>query len=164
MPAPATIECACRFERRGQRGRLRVSSEVIPDPTPAPLGRVPRLTRLMALAFRFEGLIARGLVRDYAELARLGHVSRARLTQIMNLRLLCPQIQEEILFLPPTVRGRDPIRLELLQPIALEPDWHKQRRRWAALTRRLLPFEADSKRSRKNSLSLPASRGSSPHP
>jgi hypothetical protein len=160
MPAPATIECACRFERRGRRGRLRVTSEVLPDPTPVSLGRVPRLARLMALAFRFEGLVSSGQVRDYAELARLGHVSRARISQIMNLRLLCPRIQEEILFLPPTEHGRDPIRLELLQPIALEPDWRKQRRRWAALRRRLLPFEAGS----KNSLSLPASRGSAPHP
>jgi hypothetical protein len=103
----------------------------------------------MALALRFEGLVSSGQVRDYAELARLGHVSRARISQIMNLRLLCPRIQEEILFLPPTTRGRDPIRLELLQAIALEPDWCKQRRRWAALTRRLVPFEPDSKSSRK---------------
>jgi len=38
----------------------------------------------MALAIRFDGLIRDGKVKDQAELARLGHVSRARLTQIMN--------------------------------------------------------------------------------
>jgi hypothetical protein len=96
---------------------------------------VPRLARLLALALRFEELLASGQVRDYAELARLGHVSRARITQIMNLRLLSPEIQEEILFLPSTEHGRDPIHLTLLQPIALEPDWHKQHRQWAALLR-----------------------------
>jgi hypothetical protein len=100
------------------------------------LGRVPRLARLLALALRFEELLASGQARDYAELARLGHVSRARITQIMNLRLLSPEIQEQILFLAPTEHGRDPIHLTLLQPIALEPDWHKQRRHWAALLRR----------------------------
>lgn len=51
----------------------------------------------MALAIKFEDMIARGEVRDYAEIARLGFVTRARLTQIMNLTLLAPEIQEAIL-------------------------------------------------------------------
>jgi hypothetical protein len=37
-------------------------------------------------------MIERGEVRDYADLARLGYVTRARLTQIMNLLLLAPDI------------------------------------------------------------------------
>jgi len=52
----------------------------------------------MALAIRFDDLIRRGEVRDYADLARLGHVSRARITQIMNLLNLAPDIQERLLF------------------------------------------------------------------
>jgi hypothetical protein len=139
MTLPATIECHCRFERRGRRGRLRACTQVIADPASAAPGRVPRLARLMALALRFEELICKRQVRDFAELARLGHVSRARVSQIMNLRLLCPAIQEQILFLPSTIRGRDPIRLSSVQPIALEPDWRKQRRRWAALLESLPP-------------------------
>jgi len=43
---------------------------------------------------RFETLIRSGEVRDYAALARLGHVSRARISQIMNLLHLAPDIQE----------------------------------------------------------------------
>jgi hypothetical protein len=39
----------------------------------------------MALAVRFEVMLKRGEVKDYAELARVGHVTRARVTQIMNL-------------------------------------------------------------------------------
>jgi hypothetical protein len=96
-------------------------------------GGVPRVARLMALALRFETLIREGRVADYSDLARLGHVSRARLTQIMNLLLLAPNLQEEILFLPPRRRGRDPIRLARLQPIALTWNWTKQRRLWKAL-------------------------------
>ena len=53
------------------------------------------------VAIRFERLIQAGAVADYAELARLGHVTRARITQIMNLRLLSPDIQERLLFLLP---------------------------------------------------------------
>jgi hypothetical protein len=60
---------------------------------------VPRISRLMALAIKFEDMIARGEVHDYADLARLGYVTRSRMTQIMNLLLLAPEIQEQILFL-----------------------------------------------------------------
>ena len=60
----------------------------------------------MARALRFERLVRTGEVRDYADLARLGHVSHARITQIMNLLTLAPDIQEDILFLPRTLQGR----------------------------------------------------------
>jgi hypothetical protein len=53
----------------------------------------------MALAIRFEGLVRNKTMRDYAELARLGRVTRARLTQIMKLPDLAPDIQERLLFL-----------------------------------------------------------------
>jgi hypothetical protein len=96
-------------------------------------GRVPRVARLLALALRFEKLIGEKQLADYSTLARLGHVSRARVSQIMNLLLLAPDIQEAILFLPPTRRRRDPIRLARLQPIALTWNWAKQRRMWSAL-------------------------------
>ena len=59
--------------------------------------RMPRITRLMALAIKFQEMVDRKEVRDYADLARLGYVTRARLTQIMNLMLLAPDIQQSIL-------------------------------------------------------------------
>jgi hypothetical protein len=86
----------------------------------------------MALALRFQRLVESGEVRDYAELARLGHVTRARMTQIMNLLNLAPDIQENLLFLPPVEFGRDPIRELQLRPITLVPDWRKQRQMWRA--------------------------------
>ena len=73
------------------------------------------------------------LARDYADLARLGGVTRARLTQIMNLTLLAPDIQESLLFLPRTRRGRDPVTEPQLRAIAAIPDWRKQRRLWEGL-------------------------------
>src|SRR4051812_29179371 len=89
-------------------------------------GRVPRISRLMALAIRFDDLLRRGEVRDYAELARLGHVTRARVTQIMNLLNLAPDIQEAILFLPAVEGGRDPVKEWQLRPLAARPAWVEQ--------------------------------------
>jgi hypothetical protein len=94
---------------------------------------VPRVARLMALAIRFETYLRDGQVADYTKLARLGHVTRPRISQIMNLLNLAPDIQEAVLFLPRTLRGRDSIRLRWLQPIASAPDWRKQRRMWKGL-------------------------------
>jgi len=90
--------------------------------------RVPRVAKLMALAIRFEVLIRDGVVADYAERARLGHVSRARITQIANLLNLAPDIQEAILFLPAVERGKDPITERDLRPIVAIADWKTQRR------------------------------------
>ena len=109
--------------RLGQRGRKKTSEKPV-------VGRVPRVARLMALAIRFDQLIRDGVVADQAELARLGRVSRARLTQIMNLLQLAPDIQEQIIFLPKCQSGRSPLTERQLRPIAAAIDWHKQRKLW----------------------------------
>lgn len=95
---------------------------------------MPRVAKLIALAIRFQRLIRDGVVADQAELARLGHVSRARLTQIMNLLSLAPDIQEEILHLPATERGRDAVTEKVLRPIAAIADWGKQKRMWKRMS------------------------------
>jgi hypothetical protein len=115
--------------RRSARGRKQLRTGENPANS-TPSGRVPRLARLMALAIRFDGLVRRGEAADQAELARLGHVTRARITQIMNLLYLAPDIQESLLFLAPVERGRDPLVLRDLLPIATEPDWQRQRLKW----------------------------------
>src|SRR5688572_20591476 len=91
MLASTTVEW--RMKRRRAPGREPVA--------PAAVGqeRIPRIARLMALAIKFDALISQGAVRDYADLARLGHVSRARITQIMNLLNLAPDIQSDLLYL-----------------------------------------------------------------
>lgn len=101
--------------------------------TPVEPGRVPRIARLMALAIRFDKLVRDGVVTDQAELARLGHVTQARVTQIMNLLHLAPDIQEELLFLPRVQSGPDPIQERQLRPLAALPDWRKQRRVWRVI-------------------------------
>lgn len=120
-----------RFElREGEQPEKPLRADV-------PIGNVPRVSRLMALAIRFDQLIRSGEVDDYADIARLGHVSRARVTQIMNLLNLAPDIQEAILFLPRTEQGRDPVTERDIRPIVAEMDWRKQRRSWAELQSRL---------------------------
>lgn len=114
----------------GGRGRKRIEpTDDRPAPDVAP-GRVPRISRLMALAIEMQRMLDEGEVRNYAELARLAHVSRARITQIMNLNCLAPDIQEELLFLPLVREGREVVReREVRKLFGLLP-WSKQRRLW----------------------------------
>ena len=93
------------------------------------------MAKLMALAIRFEQLVRDGVVTDFAEIARLGHVTRARVSQIVNLLNLPPDIQEAILFLPRVVRGKDSITERDLRVIAAELSWGRQRKMWGALSK-----------------------------
>jgi hypothetical protein len=133
MSTTLTIELPVHFHRcgRGSRKQLRPGTQA----PPLPSGRVPRVARLMALALRLDGLVRTGQAASSSALASLGHVTRARICQILNLIHLAPDLQEALLFLPPTVHGRDPIILADLMPIAATLDWRQQRRRW----RQLLP-------------------------
>jgi hypothetical protein len=133
MNQPLSIECQVDFQGRGQRGRRCLRPAQPSASNPCVPGRVPRVARLMALALRFEEQVRSGTIANYAELAELGHVTRARISQIMNLVNLAPDIQEALLFLPRTERGRDPIHLRQLLPIASTIDWQKQRVLWKRL-------------------------------
>lgn len=131
MTRGLTITSAVHF-RHGHGRRKVLERGKAPARTAEPRS-VPRVSRLMALALRLERLLKDGEVTDYADLARLGHVTRARVTQIMNLLNLAPDIQEELLFLPRTLKGHDPIRERHLRPITAILDWRKQRRMWGTL-------------------------------
>lgn len=104
-----------------------------------PVGKVPRISRVMALAIHCNDLIESGAITDQSELARFGQITTARSTQIMSLLALAPDIQEDILFLPRTQVGRDAIKENEVRPIAATLDWRKQRRLWADLRERVNP-------------------------
>jgi len=91
---------------------------------------IPRITRLMALAVKFEDMVERGEVKDYADLARLGYVTRARMTQIMNLLMLAPDIQERLLSPDGVVLG---LRERLVRGLCAQVQWTTQRKGWKAL-------------------------------
>ena len=124
------VHVALRRHQRGGAALPTCSSSI---------GRVPRLARLMALAIRLETLLQEGVVANQAELARLGHVTPARLTQILSLRQLAPDIQEELLFLPPTEQGRTVLTERQVRPFLRTLLWSEQRRQWADLKGRDKP-------------------------
>ena len=93
--------------------------------------RIPRITRLMALAIKFQDMVDRGEVRDYADLARLGYVSRARITQIMNLLNLAPDIQQEILSQPGLANRSNHAAESRLRGLMSMVMWADQRCAWA---------------------------------
>lgn len=116
-----------------QHGRLQIESRNRPS-RPQPVGRVPRVARMLALAHHFDRLIAQGAVKDYAEIARLTQLSRARVAQIMTLKFLAPAIQEEIAWLPNS-RGKDVLLEKAVRRIALIPEWERQQDTWQRHTR-----------------------------
>jgi site-specific DNA recombinase len=96
-------------------------------------GNVPRVSRLMALAVRLERLVAKGVSGDHSDLADAGQISRPRLSQILRLRELAPAIQEEILFLPKTLTGRDPVTERALRQLTGIIDWDEQVKQFRSL-------------------------------
>jgi hypothetical protein len=131
MSESMTIQCPFHVNRQA-RGRKQLRPGAASVPACAP-GRVPRVAKLLALAHRFEGMLGEGAVTSYAELAQLGQVTPARVSQVMALLGLAPDIQEAILFLPRTVRGRDPLQMYDLLLLTTVLDWKTQRRLWAQL-------------------------------
>ena len=107
-------------------------------------GTLPRITRLMALAIRFDELLRSGRATGLQHLAEIGHVSQPRVSQILSLTLLAPEIQEELLFLPRLKRGKPEVSEKNLRPITKELDWQKQREMWSEM-------RAETNRGRRQS-------------
>jgi hypothetical protein len=106
-----------RRERHGRK-RLKVVSE-------SPSEKIPRIARLMALAIQFDEMIRSGVVANQSEVARLGHVTRARVTQILDLTILAPSVQEALLYCPPSGVTERQIR-----PVVAVADWMEQIQLW----------------------------------
>ena len=110
-----------------------VRCQFTPSPKPAPGRSVKarahakqppgpsRAARMLALAHYIERQIEDGTIPVYAAAARALGVTRARLTQIMNLLLLAPTIQERIAV------GELVLTERALRRVVLEPDWDEQR-------------------------------------
>jgi hypothetical protein len=157
----ATVVERITYDRRLQQGRMRLreppggtageevvfgagKEPLVRQTPPAPMEkttpaqpvaesppRPPRITKLLALALRFEELLRNGTAKDYADLARLGGVSRSRITQVMNLRNLAPALQERILTLEPS-QG-DTLNERAIRRIGGIMDWRDQIRAFERL-------------------------------
>ena len=80
-----------------------------------------------------QSMIESGQVESFGQLAELGRISQPRMTQIMSLLNLAPDIQEELLYLPEVVQGKAAIHEKLLRPLTTEMDWRVQRRMWVRI-------------------------------
>ncbi len=125
-----TVVRPIHFVRRGRRTKAVSAPDVAPKALP---NRVPRVARLMALAIHFDGMLRKGVVADQSALAQICEVTQPRITQIMNLLHLAPDIQEEVLTLSPAPKGRDDVTERDLRPIAAIVSWDRQRRDWRAI-------------------------------
>ena len=106
--------------------RVRAPRTLLVEPIPEPESPPPRIARLLALAHKLDALVRSGAVSSYGGLARLGHITPARLTQIMVLLHLAPSIQEYLLFIS-AADARFVTELRLRE-IAREPRWDCQRK------------------------------------
>jgi hypothetical protein len=118
-----------RHSRRARTLEERLGPAKSPGP-PQAGPRIPRITRLMAVAIKLQEMIDRGEIRDYVDIARLGYITRARASQIMNLTLLAPDIQESILCSYEQIETIALLTEHDLRQITKEVSWGRQRRRF----------------------------------
>lgn len=113
---------------RVQRGHgKRFAAE--PAPVPGPVHRPARVALMLALAHKIQGAIADGRVQSQAEVARLLGFTRARLTHLLDLLLLAPDLQEQVLFLE-AIDGLEPLSERVLRSVAHARSWAEQRARF----------------------------------
>ncbi len=87
---------------RARRTRAASADHDGPKPPTRAMASAERRARRLALAYVIERAIDDGRLRDYAHAARVLGVSRARVTQVMNLLLQPVAAQERILHGDPT--------------------------------------------------------------
>jgi hypothetical protein len=108
MSTPQVIEGVLPRGRRGRSSAQDGTGHGSFSTASGPPTRIPRLARLLALAWHVEGLVRSGTLTSYAAAARLGHISRARLSHILSLLNLAPDLQEQLLFLHRPAGGTRP--------------------------------------------------------
>jgi hypothetical protein len=126
---------AAEIQFRLNKAPARTRPELPKDVRRHAVGRLPRVAQVMALAIQFQDMIQRGEARDYADLARVGCITRERMSQVMELIWLAPDIQQEILEFQPTTKPRFSISEVAVRRIAATLDWAEQRELWRKLKR-----------------------------
>jgi hypothetical protein len=103
-----------------------------PAPPRRAVRRPARVAQMLALAHRFQAAIDRGDYRDRADLARQLGFTRARVTQLLDLCLLAPDIQEAVLEFE-AVDGMEPMSERTMRTVVQARSWAEQRAAWATL-------------------------------
>ena len=113
------------FRRQGRCVELTNTPPTPPEPR-APVRRPAKVARALALAHHLQRLVDQGLVADRAALARKLGLTRARVTQLLDLLLLAPDIQESVLFM--ACEDHEPATERSIRSVASRIDWSKQRK------------------------------------
>ena len=92
--------------------------------------RAYSLTGIAMVIALLAWLIRDGVIKNQSELAHYAQVTTARMTHIMWLTNLAPDIQEAILFLPRIKSGPDTVKEREVRRIARVMDWGVQRGMW----------------------------------
>lgn len=103
----------------------------VSEPPPGPVRRPARVAVMLALAHKIQEAIDTGKLLDRADVARKLGFTRARITHLMDLTLLAPDLQEHVLGLE-AIDGVEPLSERELRRIAHAGSWVEQR---AALVR-----------------------------
>ncbi|ACY13375.1 hypothetical protein [Haliangium ochraceum] len=122
------------FRHGGGNGRPhRFSGQPAPS-APLPTRRPARVAQMLAFAHRVEAEVTRGDFESRSAAARHYGMTTGRITQLLSLLWLAPDVQEDVLFLE-AIDGREPVSGQALEKIARIADWSEQRRGWRGMTR-----------------------------
>lgn len=115
---------------RSKRGKADV---FVAPPSPEPTRLASRVAKMLALAHTMNALLRDGTVVDQRELAAIMGSTRGRVTQLLDLTLLAPDIQEQLL--DASDAGMTRITEHALRSIVRLRCWTEQRRVWGAMVR-----------------------------
>jgi hypothetical protein len=104
-------------------------TEEAPPPKPEPVRRPAKVARMLALAHHIQNAIDRGVVADRAAVARKLGFTRARITQLLDLTLLAPDLQARVLGLE-AVDGVEPMSERALREVTHAGTWAEQWIAW----------------------------------
>lgn len=94
--------------------------------------KTPRAVELLRKAIEWKTLLESGQITTQADIALQEGITRARVTQIMGMLRLAPEIREKILSALSTDR-QPPVTERVLRPIATITDYHEQIREFHKL-------------------------------
>ena len=133
MIAPITSTPRVIVGQLRRERHLRVAFTNTPASPPAPTTRRPaQIAHTLALAHHLQRAIDSGAFGDRADVARRLRLSRARVTQLLDLLLLAPDIQDALLHME-AIDGAEPMTERILRPLAALVSWTEQRTRWEPL-------------------------------
>ena len=107
-----------------------ISNQINSEIKTVNIGTVPRVKRLLALAYHYDKILAENPNISQNKLASLLPITRARLTQILNLNFLSNHIKSEIMDMPNTFKGKDRISTKIVVKISQELEWDVQNEKW----------------------------------